>query len=72
MRDVSMPGGSRSKGYTCSGTVDSSEADELQLPIYQGAHCTVAKAAVLLLEVMKIDRNCTNDLVDATCKLIRE
>ena len=26
----------------------------------------------MLLEMMKLDRTCNNDLVDAVCKLIRE
>ena len=42
------------------------------MPIYEGAQCTVGRAAVLLLEMMKLDRTCNNDLVDAVCKLIRE
>ena len=42
------------------------------MPIYDGAKCSVGRAAVLLLEMMKLDRTCNNDLVDAVCKLIKE
>ena len=45
-------------------------AAELKQPIYEGAGCSVGKAAVLLLEMAKIERTLTDDVVDAICKYI--
>ena len=44
---------------------------ELKAPLYEGATCSVGKAAALLIEMTKVDRTCTNDLVDALCKFIK-